>query len=140
MIIAINSNESREYTSIHDADENKTIFILGVLDNFVRAKIEDMTTRYSIPNNSEANAQADIQINYNQRNLKLVQYGLKGWKNFKDDKGNDIEFNTTSVNEFGKSYNIISDKSLRRLPKNIILELAGQILEDNFITEESKKK
>ena len=140
MILALDSNESREFVSTLDNEETKTIFILGVLDNFVRAKIEDMTTRYSIPQNNSTEGTADIQINYNQRNLQLVRYGLKGWRNFKDAKGVDVIFETIASAEFGKSYNIISERTIKRLPRNLINELAVEILNDNQISIDDKKK
>lgn len=133
MLRAISTDYVEEYSLIDDAGDDKTIFTLGVLDAFTRAYIDD--THYT---RDEIKNIQDTRIT--DKYIDFVRFGLKGWKNLKDSKGNAIEF-TTEDKVFaglGKR-NVVSDSSLNRLDLKWIIELGYKIISLNMVTEQEVK-
>lgn len=129
--------ESEEYISRTDTEKDKskaTIFILGSLDVSTKARLQDnMMAMESDGINT------NIKTNRNTVYLEAVRYGLKGWKNFIDEKGNEIKFDTVKRLVSGGEIDIPSDESLNRLPSNIIRELGEKILNVNSLSEFMEK-
>lgn len=137
MLVALDINAIKEYSLFEDVGDEKTIFLLGQLDSITRAFLDDLYIDIS----KDANG---VDITKDRTNMKLVdivRFGLKGWKNFKDSKGVDVEFRTEE-----KIYPIVgkkivaSDESLNKLQREWKWELAGEIIIVNSLTEDDKKK
>jgi hypothetical protein len=140
-LIAVDVNAVREYSLKADVGDDKTVFQIGLLDAPLRAHIEDKGLSYSVNATSPRDSPADVKMNLNQRALEVVRFGLRGWKNFKDSQGRDVQFDRVSqaVPGLGNRY-VVSDVSLRALEMDWIKELAGEISGDNAIDEAEKKK
>jgi len=82
-------------------------------------------------------AKADFK--FNQYQLDIVRFGLKGWQNFLGADGKERPFKTKRLSRGGKSYEVVSDESLAYLPVRVIRELADVILNWNQLSEEEKK-
>lgn len=68
------------------------------------------------------------QISIGHKAMRLcLGYGLQGWENFKDDKGEDVRFYQNSA------------KNMAMLPYNIQIELAGVIFDSSNLDEEEVK-
>lgn len=74
------------------------------------------------------------------RDFEVCRFGLKGFENFKDDKGNDIKFSTVDRALFNKIYKVVDDAVLNKIPGSVIAELSSRIIELNTQTEELRKK
>jgi hypothetical protein len=133
-IIANDINQIRNYSLISDASENKTVFLLGVLDVQTRAFLDDT---YSIFD-SEKNLN---DINLHRKYLEFVRLGLKGWENLCDINLKPIEFKTEEKIYPGLGKRIVvSEDSLNKLRLIHIIEIGIQIVRDNTINSEDKKK
>jgi len=58
----------------------------------------------------------------------ILSFGLKGWKNFKDADGNDVEFSR------------ITKENIDRLPFEIVRYITNHIIKNSHITDDEKKK
>jgi len=139
-LIAVDVNAVREYSLKCDDGDDKTVFQIGTLDAPLRAYIEDKGLSYSVNASAPKDAPANVSMNMNARSLEVVRFGLRGWKNFKDAQGREIQFDRVSqaVPGIGNRH-VASDSSLRLLKMDWIKELGKEITGDNFIEAEEKK-
>ena len=144
MPIALNVSATKDYVLKCDRtlpEEQQTKFTLGMLDVKERIKIEDDQAQYGIStSNKSPDAPADMRVLRHKRNYEVVKLGLVGWKDFKDENGKEIVFDTTAQTG-GKngSRNLVSDLCLSRLAMEWIDELADAIIGENKITAEESK-
>jgi len=133
MLIALTKNYTKEYILQREVDsKNPTIFILGAVSNEAVARIQDSYTSYTkATGNSE---EPFIHLNLKKKDIEFVRIGLRGWINFKDSDGKDIQ--PEFVVEFGE--NILSKKSISLFPLDIISELADEIHKLNTVTKEDE--
>lgn len=133
-ITAINPDAISEYSLISDTGEDKTIFQLGTIDSFVRAYVDD--THLNIK--KEDGSFDDVAIHH--KYLEFVKFGLKGWKNFKDASGQDIQFKSEEVSlpRLGKRA-VASDESLKCLDLKWIIELGLEIIAHNSLSKADSK-
>jgi len=124
MISGIDTSLSQDYVSKYDSGETKTIWKLGVLSahafSYVSSKIVD-------PSKS-----IDGMI-------EVVRFGLRGFDNFKDAKGNLVPFETQIKGIGSHNYDIVKDKIIEIMPIDLIIELGGKILEMTKLTDEEIK-
>lgn len=132
MIRAFNKDYVEEY-SLKDDTEPKTIFTIGVLNAFVRAHIDD--AHYSVDPVTNIN---DTRIS--DKYIDFVRFGLRGWSNFKDASGKDIEFKTEEkiINGLGK-VQVVSDDCLNKLQLKELIELGFRIVTMNSVSEQDAK-
>ena len=117
MISGIDLNAKYEYTAKNDK-ENPTVWELGVLPYTVISAMSQST---------KENNQLDMAA-------KMVQIGLKGWKNF-----GGIEFKTEKQTILGKEFDAIPESLLLRIPLNVIVELAEKLVSINKLNPDEIK-
>jgi len=140
MYQAFDVNQVKEYSLINDRGEDRTIFLLGVLDSKLEFFLADKTKSFGLNTKSQEDSPATIHLEIDVHNWRVVKYGLKGWKNFKNPKtGEDYPFRTQVENIQGVGpRNAVHADSLDLL-KPIIKELAKEILQINKVTEQDEK-
>jgi hypothetical protein len=116
--------------------DGATVFALGVLDVFVMGMIYDETS--SVTRGEDA-GRVGITTRINQSNIEAVRFGLKGWRNFKDARGNDLAFKTVKKLTNGRTYTVVSDECLERLGIRDIRELAQAIKDRSEVGREEEK-
>jgi hypothetical protein len=112
-----------------------TKFTIGALDAFVTAYVYDRTLTFS-----EVDGKDTAQVKMNEANIEAVRFGLKGWSNFKDAAGSDVEFATVDKIVLGKKYVVVSDGALAALPPEVIREVALKIRKINEVTADEAGK
>ncbi len=134
MIIATDISEIQEYSLREDSADNKTIFQLGVIPSNVRAYIDDTHSIYKKETEEIDNS------GLNDKFYQFAKFGLKGWTNFKDKNGKDVEFMTIeqTLPRIGKRI-VVSEECLSKLTLDWIVELGVQIIIGNKLMEEEKK-
>ncbi|TAK57874.1 MAG: hypothetical protein EPO24_09405 [Bacteroidetes bacterium] len=139
MIYALDVDETRPYSLVCDTSEPKTLFILGIIDGVLLSAIEDSQTQFAVSNGS-GSAAPDISVNLHGKNVQIVKFGLRGWENLKDKKGNDVQFKsqTLYVPKVGTRASV-HDDSMKRLSKEVISELAAEILKASEFTKAEEK-
>jgi len=131
-------HDVREYVSKGDTGETKTVFLIGMLDAPLHAHVEDTVSSWS-PSDGASGEQGSISLRANRRNMELVRYGLKGWRNFFNPDGTEIEpkFENVFIPGAG-SRQALKTESLN-LVKLYIPELAEEIIRQNTIGEADRK-
>lgn len=114
-----------------------TRFTIGAIDAFVSAYVTDRMLTFS---DNDAGGIQTAQVKMNEADLEVVRFGLRGWENFQDARGNDVEFRTVERILQGKKYAVVDNDCLARLQQELIRELAREIRAINVVTEEDAKK
>jgi hypothetical protein len=140
MLIALDLTKVREYVSRYDSGEKKTIFKLGVIDSITRAGIRDKRFEWTGAADSVAGLQPQMKSNIHKVNVEYVRYGLRGWENFVNERGEPVQFETESeVGPGGVVRTVVKESLLQLIPSHIIDELADEIARDNTLTEDDQK-
>ena len=140
-IVGITLDTTREFVSSYDdakGTPEATVFIIGTLDSRIFGLLRDKGTTLQV-DTSRPNDEVQTQINASEVAFLTVQYGLKGWKNFRDAAGNDLVYKTVRRTHSGQTYSVVDPEILKRLPSAIITELAEQIRSDNEMSESEVK-
>ena len=132
-LIAINPEHVFEYSLEQDKSEDKTIFILGVIDSLTRAYIDDVNSI-----KSEDGTVSDSAVH--NKYIQFVKFGLRGWRNLKDKDGKEIEFKTVeqTFSRLGKR-TVVSDESIKALDLLWIIELGLHIVAHNKLSRDEIK-
>jgi hypothetical protein len=139
-IVGITLDSTRDYVSKLDTAKppEATVFVIGTLDSRIFGILRDRGTVIQVdPTRGDDNVQTSL--NLNEVNFLTVQYGLRGWRNFKDSAGADIAFKTSTITHGNKPYTVVDADLLRRLPGVVISELAEEIRKENELTETEAK-
>lgn len=137
MVKAIDIDAVSEYVCKEDRrlpEEEQTIWKIGVLDSLTIADISQMDVEFD-PGSKEQKIRANIA----GRELDNVRYGLKGWNNFKDAKGQEIKAMFNTISKGGRSAQTLHDNCLKQIPPRIIQELAEEIKKSNELSEVEEK-
>jgi hypothetical protein len=140
-IKALNLSAVRVYESRYDPDrgtKDASRFTIGALDSRTSGRIRDQATRFVVDPNA-ADEEVETVINTSEVNYQRVQYGLKGFENFRDDQDNDIEFRTQIKRHGSVPYTIVSDATMKLIPDALITELADEIVRGNELTATEAK-
>jgi hypothetical protein len=116
--------------------EGATKFFLAALDLFLMGHIYDNSQAIT---GTPGSAQIGITTRMNQTNIDTVRFGLRGFENFKDAKGNDIKFTTTDIQLNNRDYKVASDEVLKNLGIRLVAELAGKIKEASEVSSGDEK-
>jgi len=137
----INAAETVEYISKYETDkENPTVWILGLIDQQTRDRIDDMSTSYEVDPKAGEEGKAKAVFHFNRARTELVRAGLKGFRGFIDPKtGQEIEFKTMPTHKFGGVRQILHDEILNRIPRDVLKELADKIDALNKMTGQEEK-
>lgn len=140
-IRAINLTKTTDHVlSFDDAagTDDATTFTIGALDSRVFSVIKDKAT--ALPVSAFSNPEgAMASLNMNQTNFEIVVFGLKGWKNFRDDQDKQIAYKTVHTQLGGRTYITIDPELVALLPEEAITELANKIMDFNVPSEEDRK-
>lgn len=143
-IRALNLGATRPYESVLDADRGKpgaTVFSLGTLDSRVRGYLKDLMTKFKVSQESISSGESvETSMSQSEVDFETVRWGLRGWKNFQDAKGNDIKFETKAKNLGGSStpYQVVPSDLVAMIPVEIVTELAGELRKSMEVTPEEK--
>jgi|ERR1041384_1108649 hypothetical protein len=96
MLRAIDPGYVWDFSLEPESVADRTVFKLGVVDSILMGAIEDGRVQYKV-NNNGPDAPADTTINVKSRNIDVVRFGLKGWKNFQGNDGKDVVFRTEPI-------------------------------------------
>ncbi|MBY0560011.1 hypothetical protein [Hyphomicrobium sp.] len=117
-------------------EEGATVFGLKPLDVFLMGHIYDNASTLTGKQGSE---DIGIHTRVNQTNIEAVKFGLAYFKNFKDEKGNDLVVKPVKAHVNGREYDAASDETLKHLGNRLIAELAREIKEKSEVTKDDEK-
>lgn len=140
-IIGLTLNAEEAFQSALDPDkgtEEATTFKLGTIDSRVMGKLRDDATSFAV-NPTAPEEEVDVSVGQNQLYYLVCQFGIKLWTKLHDENGNEIPFRTQKRNMGGKSYTIVADDGLCRVPQEVIAEIGQKLLNANEVTREEAK-
>lgn len=140
-IVGITLSASVDFQSSFDPNKGQkeaTTFKLATLDSRIMGKLRDDATSFSV-NPSAPEDEVDVSVGQNELFYLACQFGIKGWTNLKDEDGNDIRYRTRKRNVAGRSYEIVDDLVLGRIPQPVLVEIGQKIIELNDVSEEEAK-
>jgi hypothetical protein len=141
-IIGITLDASREYQSAYDSAKGSpeaTTFEVGTLDSRIFGMLRDKAMVIA-SDPGDPNAEAETILKGNEVAFLFVQYGLRGWSNFKDESGKDIPFRTVKQRHGNQVYDIADPNLVKLIPGVVITELAGEIRKANDLEVARRKK
>lgn len=129
MILPISNKAVVEYSLHNDTDEPKTIFHLGYLTSTQKAALAIQFKKAS-----KENDEPSLWW------FSIIRFGLKGWSNFKRADGTDYLYKTskTIISGFNE-FVTMSDDCFEAFTLDQVAELAGKLMEINYLSEEEKK-
>ena len=110
--------------------ENPTVWLLGSIDSIAKTKIMgdslNIVMKDGIP---------DVSPNLKpmEQDLLVVKVGLKGFENFK------VDYKTEKILVGGVELTVVSDEVIRKIPRDVLTELAAEIWSGNSVSEEERK-
>ncbi len=137
-IQSIDLGHTQEYTSKYDEGDDPTIWILGTLDTRIRTMIEDIAWQYEANPNAPGDAKASASFNLGKSQTEFVQFGLRGFRNFKAGT-RDVAFKTEQKVVNGMTYTVVADELIKIIPGQVMKELAEKIKEINRVDEDERK-
>ena len=119
-------------TISHPTDKkNPTKFTIGAIDSRVYGQLSDRSLVVAVDGNNP-DADADVKMARNQLAFEVVQFGLKGFENFCDDKG-EIKFTTERKTVGSRAYDVANSDILSVIPGTYLSWLAEQIMSMNSL-------
>lgn len=131
-IISLDPDTVVEYSLSRDNGPEKTVFLLGVLDSFLMGQIgkEAHVDQLAGEGENPGTARAFAMLNL------TALYGIRGWRNFLDQNGSEIPFETEDVQiELLGKRSVMKRDLLRRFKVPDITELASQIQRNSVLSE-----
>lgn len=139
--IPVDPDKITEYKLKGDDSESPVVFLLGVLTPRIKARLNDTAMNWSVNTNGGPEEKGNVHSHLNTRNVEIVKWGLRGWKNFTDEKGKEVLFDFAAISFPGRhgTLNICSERTLDQLPVEVVDELAGVLMPTAFITPVEEK-
>lgn len=100
--------------------DQETAFQIGALDTYVMARLQDGLTEFT---QESQNNEASAKVHLHAVAIQSAQFGIRGWKNFQDDKGNEIQFKTITKIVYGKKYEVVADELMMMIPIGVVMEI-----------------
>jgi len=123
--------------TVEDIDWDKaTVFHLRPLDVFLMGDIYDNAQRLT---GKAGDQEVGIHTQINKTNIEAVRFGLTGFDNFKNAKGQNNLFETAELSRSGREYTIATDKVLNLLGTALIQELALKIKGISEVSQAEEK-
>jgi hypothetical protein len=98
--------------------------------------LRDLATRLKVNPNAGPNDDVETTVEMNEVAFQTVQFGLGAVEPFQDADGNQILWKTQKRNLRGKSYEIVAEAVVNRLPLRVIAELSDKLRVLNNLGEE----
>ena len=113
-----------------------TVFKIGVLDSRVIGYLRD--SQATIQYDEGDRSRVSTKVNNASVEFETVQFGLRGYTNFKDEKG-DVPFKTIRKSIGSSTYAIVAPEVVSLLSVFDIHELAYEITRINSVEEAEAK-
>lgn len=141
-IHAINLARTTRWVSSRDTDKGdptkETAFHFRLLDAHQIGQLQDQLMGFS---QLDGKGGQSAQINMGRVSILAFSMACQKIENFvEEETGNPVEFKTERKNIGGKTYPVVSDEIMRRIPGWLISEAYTEIQAMNGLTEDDQKK
>ncbi len=139
-VVGLSIGGTREFVAASDKGPDKTIWVLGTLDAYTWAYLNDNLAEFEVEISEDETVVPKTRMKIHASAIEACRYGLRGWKNFKDEKGGEIPFETEKIQlTDGRVYQVVKSGVLGRIPIDVIMEISNKLREVNLVTEEEEK-
>jgi hypothetical protein len=118
-----------------------TIWLLAPMDSITKSKILGEALNYDM--SDPKNPKITANLKPFDQDILVVKLCLKGFENFSYDKGKRegqaVPFKTEKKNCFGGEKIIVSDETIKDIPREVIHTLADVAWSESEVTEEEEK-
>ena len=114
-----------------------SIFTLGTLTARVQVFLRDQATKFRPDPDNDDKVVAEFSPN--AAAYETVRFGLKGWSNFADDKGNDLKISHVDKQLAGRTYQVVNEEAMDLLHADVIREISEELTKVNTLSEEEAK-
>lgn len=135
MINPIALGDVIEFTLPEDK-EDPTIWLIGPVSSILKTKLE--TSFMDVQFDGNKLSKVTQKVPMLEQNIKIVQFGLKGFKNFKLN-GREVPCKMEKVKFSGTEVEIMSEETIAYIPRSIIVSLAQKIWDENQVSQEEEK-
>ncbi len=123
--------------------EGATVWHLGAMDSYIESHLASKGTSYEISNpdgedltkytQDELNKFVKVHVDVHMMAIECVRLCVRGWDNFSE------PFKTVKADIKGRKYNCIPADIISKIPKDIIIELYGEIQRISAFTADELK-
>lgn len=142
-IVGITPGATKRFISKSDDPNNPTVWIIGELDAYTMARLSDQFLDIGIEQAEDGDPEKATSSLKNMRMfewaIEVCRYGIKDWENFKDQSGNDIQFHSKTEFRNGVETSFLDPEILKRVPMNVLQEIATAIRDTNTVSEKEVK-
>ena len=129
-ITALSLHETEDYICEDDKkSKNPTVWKLGTYSHKIRAYLLSLM-------GTMGDKDPDFQKTFDA-SIEAVRLGLKGWENFLDGNQKEIKFLADAITESNTGG--VDESLLNRIPQNILIELAGALIQKNMVSGTERK-
>ena len=140
-IQAVDTSQVWEYVCKRERDAqdpHPTVWKLGVIDGRIMKYIKDAVTSFDGTEQAKGTEQAQTTVKTGNLLWLLVKYGLRGWSNFLDLRGQPIAESFDTIPHGKQSYQAVKDDVLGLMHPDVLSELANEIANHNSLKEIQK--
>ena len=135
MINPIALGEVVEFVLPNDK-ENPTVWLIGAIDSILKTKLETSFMDVQFVDGKIGSIKPKLPLL--EQNSRIVQFGLKGFKNFVLN-GKDVPCKMEKLKFAGLETEVMSEETVKYIPRPVIIELASEIWKENQVSEEEEK-
>lgn len=133
--IALHTSKSLSHP---DDKDDPTIWEIGAVDSRVLGMLQDKAARIEV-DPTQLDAETGVSMSQNEVAFMVAQFGLKGWVNFKDEKG-DVQFQTEQKVLGNRKYDVVKSDLLASIPFDVIQWLSTQVEKLNTMKPDEAKQ
>lgn len=147
-IVGINLEAKKKFVPSSDpakGTDKATVFEIGTLSSGVVGYIMDSIVEFQNDifirgKEGQEKKEVKVRIPLNRSSYMFAKYGLRGWNNFVDEKGNHIPFECVEEIIPGVgSIQVVKEELLNRIPFDVIGEIATEVNSENEVSKEDEK-
>lgn len=138
---ALDLGHVEEYVSPNDPDpSNPTVWLLGTISGRLQAIIKDGAAKFAADLDADGTpSNFKATVTPNQLALDTVMFGLRGWRNFPDKKGAEVQYKTEKRTLPGATVDVLARECIDRIDIVTVRELAERLEKINEVSEEDRK-
>jgi hypothetical protein len=138
MAIAVDVNKTIRHVPTCDrslAPEKQTTFLLGLLSSAEQAVLEATLRLFLVDAVGAAKA---VEVRRESFKLRVLKKALRGWENFRDAAGNQVEFKSLQAGG-ANGRRMATDEMVDLIPGSIRTELVDVVTEAAQLSEDDQK-
>jgi hypothetical protein len=128
----------RRDTLEESLEAGATVFYWSAIPNMIMTDINDMQSSSKITMGAEMSQ--EFRQRTAMRNREAFRYGITGWDNYFDEKGEQIKFESKTEMRGQQTFRVVSEDSLNCVRLSTMQEVGAHVFNSNSMGDEDRKK